>query len=105
LAAQRVDEPVVVYVARQHGLLLAGLAGDRGRAGVGFTGSGVDVAGGVVAELGKHPGAEHDAKAGLAQIDLSVRVLAKMRLDLAFHVLVSVLRVVRMATWARTVAA
>src|SRR5438309_7652501 len=43
------------------------------------------VAGLVVAELGKHPGAEHDTQAGLAEVDLSVRVLAKMGLDLLFH--------------------
>jgi hypothetical protein len=30
----------------------------------------------------KHPGAEYEAQAGLAQVDLSVRVLPKMRLDL-----------------------
>jgi hypothetical protein len=84
LAVERVDEPVVVHVAGQYGLLLAGLAGDRAGPGVVFAGSGVGVAGGVVAELGQHPGAEHDAQAGLAEVDLSVRVLAKMRLDLAF---------------------
>ena len=37
---------------------------------------------GVVAELGQHPGTEDDAEAGLAGVDLSVRVPAKM---LAHH--------------------
>jgi hypothetical protein len=30
-----------------------------------------------VAELGKHPGAEHDTETGLAGVDLGVRVLTK----------------------------
>jgi hypothetical protein len=46
---------------------------------------GVGVAVLVVAELGEHPGAEHDAEAGLAEVDLSVRVLTKMCLDLLLH--------------------
>jgi hypothetical protein len=45
-------------------------------------GFGVGVATWVVAELGEHPGAENDPQAGLAQVDLSVRVLAKTRLHL-----------------------
>jgi hypothetical protein len=74
-----------VHVTGQHGLLLARLAGDRAGPGVVLAGSGVAVAGDVVTELGKHPGAEHDAQAELAEVDLSVRVLAKMRLDLLLH--------------------
>ena len=50
------------------GVVLAGLA------------RGVPV--GVVAELGEHPGAEDRSQAGLGQVDLSVRVPAKMRLHL-----------------------
>ena len=38
---------------------------------------GVDVAAGVVAELGQHPGTEDESEAGLAAVDFSVRVLAK----------------------------
>jgi hypothetical protein len=73
LAVEGVDEPVVVHVAGRHGLLLAGLAGDRAGPGVVLAGSGVGVAGLVIAELGKHQGAEHDAQAGLAAVNLSVR--------------------------------
>ena len=46
------------------------------------SGFGVDVAVGVVAELGEHPGTEDDTEAGLAAVDLSVRVLAKTLLHL-----------------------
>jgi hypothetical protein len=52
LPVERVDEPVVVYVAGRHGFLLAGLAGDRAGPGVVLPGPGIGVAGGVVAELG-----------------------------------------------------
>ena len=50
LAVELVKEPVVVCVAGQHGLSLAGLAGDRAGPGVVLAGSGVGVAGGVIAE-------------------------------------------------------
>ena len=50
------------------GVVLAGLA------------AGVPVR--VVAELAEHPGAEDGSQAGLGQVDLSVRVLAKIRLHL-----------------------
>jgi len=46
-----------------------------------------------VAELCEHPGAEDDADTGLAEVDPSVRVLAKMRLDLALQGLGPVHRV------------
>jgi len=36
----------------------------------------------VVSELGKHPGTKNGCQAGLAEVDLSVRVLTKMGLDL-----------------------
>ena len=39
----------------------------------------------VVAELGEHPGAEDVSQAGLGQVDLSVRVPAKIRLHLALQ--------------------
>ena len=51
-------------------------------AGVVLAGLGRGVAVVVVAELGEHPGAEDRPQAGLGQDDLSVRVLAKMGLDL-----------------------
>ena len=93
-------------VAGQDELLLAGLAGDRAGAGVVLAGLGVGVAVGVVAELGEHPGAEDDAEAGLAEVDLSVRVLAKMGGSPApCMVAISAFSVVSTATWLRTVAA
>jgi hypothetical protein len=39
----------------------------------------------VVTELGEHPGPEDGAQAGLGADDLSIRVLAKMGLDLPFQ--------------------
>jgi hypothetical protein len=56
LAVECVDEPVVVYVASQHNLLLAGLAGDRAGAGVVLARPGVGVAVLVITELGEYPG-------------------------------------------------
>src|SRR5829696_5001662 len=50
--------------------------------GVVLAALGVGVANWVVAELGEHPGAENDPQAGLAEVDLSVRVLAKTLLHL-----------------------
>jgi len=41
----------------------------------------------VVSELGKRPGAEHGPKAGLALVDLSVRVPAKTLLHLPLRCL------------------
>jgi hypothetical protein len=70
--------PVVVDVAREDDLLLAGLAGDRAGPGVVAARSAVGVAVLVIAELAEHPGAEHGAEAGLAEVDLSVRVLGKI---------------------------
>jgi hypothetical protein len=46
---------------------------------------GVEVVISVVTELCEHPGAEDGAQAGLGQVDLSVRVLAKMRIGLLGH--------------------
>jgi hypothetical protein len=39
----------------------------------------------VVSEFGGHPGAEDHAEAGLAQVDLNVRVPAKTLLRLVFQ--------------------
>src|SRR5918997_5878050 len=68
-----------------HGLLLPRLAGDRAGAGVVLAGTRTGVAGGVVAELTEHPGAEDVSEPRLAAVDLSVRVLPKMGLDLLLH--------------------
>jgi hypothetical protein len=59
-----VDKPVVVDVAGEHDLLLAGLAGDGAGAGAVATSSRVGVPLLVVAEPGEHPGAEHSGEAG-----------------------------------------
>lgn len=53
-----------------------------GHAEVFLAAIGIGVAGRVFSELGKHPGVEDRAEPRLAQIDLSVRVLAKTRLYL-----------------------
>ena len=92
-------------VAGQYCLLLAGLAGDRAGPGVVLAGLGVGVPVLVVTELGDHPSAEHDAQTTLAEVDLSVRVLAKCASTWSSKVLIWMLRVARIATWARTVAA
>lgn len=63
-------------------VLLARGAGDRGATGVVLPGAGTLVAVGVVAELAEYPGAEDLTEAGLAPVDLRVRVPAKTRLDL-----------------------
>jgi hypothetical protein len=39
----------------------------------------------VVAEFAEHPGAEDESQSGLGQVDLSVRVAAKIRLHLALQ--------------------
>ena len=48
------------------------------RAGVVLACLGVDVAVGVVAEFAEDPGGENRVEAGLAGVDLNVRVSAKM---------------------------
>lgn len=82
LKTEGVDESIIVDVAGQHELAFAGLAGDGAGPGVVLAGSGLGVTSLVITELGEHPGAEHDTEAGLAEVDLSVRVLAKMGADL-----------------------
>src|SRR6266702_4704135 len=74
---ERADKPVVVDEPGKHDLLLARFAGDRAGGGVVLAGPGVRVPVRVVAELAGHPGAEDGTHAGLGQVDLSVRVLAK----------------------------
>jgi hypothetical protein len=82
---QRVAQPLIAGNAREH--CPAGARGLGGRRGPGVVlarfGSGV--AGRVVAELGQHPSAESAAEPGLAQQDLSGRLLAKRRLQLPFQ--------------------
>lgn len=73
-----------MHEAGQNDLLFDELAGDWAGAGV-LTCLGVEVAISVVTELCEHPGAEDGAQAGLGQVDLSVRVLAQMRIDLLGH--------------------
>ena len=64
LPVEGVAEPVVVHVAGQDGLLLAGLAGDRAGGGVVLAGLRGGVAVRVVAELAEHPGAEDGPRPG-----------------------------------------
>jgi hypothetical protein len=99
LEADGVDEPVIADVAGEDKLLLlARRAGDRASAGVVLAGFGVGVTVLVVTELGEHPGAEHGGEAGLAEVDLSVRVLAKDSPTCSSMVLTWVLSTVRIAT-------
>src|SRR6186713_3754855 len=65
-----------------HQLRFPRLAGDWAGAGIVFATPRVGVAVRVVSELGKHPGTKNGCQAGLAEVDLSVRVLTKMGLDL-----------------------
>jgi len=65
--------------------LLARGSGDGAGAGVVLAGSGAVVAGVVLAELREHPGAQDGPQSGLAEVDLSVRVLTKTGLDLPFQ--------------------
>ena len=69
-------------MAGQHDSFGARGPGDRRHAGVVLPAPGIEVAVGVVAELGQHPGAEDRSEAGLAAVDLNVRVLAKTLLHL-----------------------
>ena len=75
---QGVGQPAVAGVAGEHGSAGAGGPGDGRGAGVVLACPGVGVTARVVAEFGQDPGAEDDAEAGLAGVDLSVRVMAKM---------------------------
>src|SRR5207342_2348379 len=77
LQEQRVAEAAVAGEAGQNHPFGPGGFGDRRHTGVVLSCFRVDVAAGVVAELGKHPSAENDTEARLAAVDLSVRVLAK----------------------------
>ncbi len=106
LHVQGVDEAVVVDEPGVDGLRFPGLAGQWCGSGIVLPGFRVGVTAGGVPELGEHPGAEDSPDTGLAEIDLSVWVPAKMLLDLPSRVfLISVLRVCRTATVARTEAA
>src|SRR6266540_5086815 len=78
LGHERVDEPVVVDEPGGDDLLLPRGAGDRGGGGVVLAGLAADVTVRVVAELAEHPGTEDVSQTGLGQVDLSVRVPAKI---------------------------
>jgi hypothetical protein len=69
-------------VAGRHDGLAARGPGDGALPGVVLARAAVGEAGRVVAELAHHAGAEHDAEARLAEVDLSLRVATKM---LAHH--------------------
>src|SRR5829696_7668961 len=77
LLVEGVGETPVPGPAGQHDAFGAGSLGDRRHAGVVLPGPGVGVAVGVIPHLGEHPGGEDRPEPGLAQVDLSVRVLAK----------------------------
>ena len=79
---QGVGQPPVAHVAGEDDALLARGAGDRGLSSAVLPGPGPGVAVGVVTELAEYPGAEQVTEAGLAAVDLSVRVPANMGLDL-----------------------
>src|ERR1035437_6050855 len=74
----------LTHVTGQDDFLLARGPGDGAGAGVVLGGAGSGVAGRVVAELGEHPGAQDGPQSGLAEVDLSVRVLTKTGLDRPF---------------------
>src|SRR5213080_798192 len=78
LGIEGIDEAVVVDEPGRDDLLLARRTGDRAGRGVVPPRLPVTVAGRVVAELAEHPGTEDRAHPRLGQVDLSVRVPAKM---------------------------
>src|SRR5512142_1574914 len=78
LGVEGVVAPVVVDEPGRDDLFLPGGPGDRAGGGVVAPGLAVAVAERAVAELCKHPGTEDGTQSWLGQIDLSVRVLAKM---------------------------
>jgi hypothetical protein len=59
----------------------------------------------VVAEFAEQPGTQDGSQAGLGQVDLSVRVLAKIRLHLPLQDLDLLIQVMITAIRDRTVAA
>jgi len=77
LLVERVGASSVPGVAGQHDSSGAGGFGDRCHPGVVLPRAWIGVAVGVVSELGKHRGGEELPEPGLAQVDLSVRVLPK----------------------------
>src|SRR5674476_1319635 len=85
LLVQCVGQSLVTHVPGQDDFLLARGPGDGAGAGVVLAGTGPFVAGGVVAELCEHPGAQDGPQSGLAEVDLSVRVPAKTGLDRPFQ--------------------
>ena len=74
-----------MWTNRAHDLLPSGRAGDRAGAGIVLARLGVGVTAWGVAEFGQHPGTKYRTHPGLGQDDLSVRVPAKMLLDLPLH--------------------
>ena len=79
LMVQGISQTLVTHVPGQDDFLLARGPGDGAGARVVLTGTGAVVAGGVVAELCEHPGAKDGPQSGLAEVDLSVRVLVRSR--------------------------
>src|SRR5215471_5167714 len=73
-----VTQAGVAGVAGQHEFLSSRGTRDGRGAGVVLARFGVGEAGAVISELGQHPGTEDHAEAGLAGIDLSVPVTAKI---------------------------
>src|SRR5215831_8850412 len=71
-------QPAVADVAGGHGSAGAAGPGDGRGAGVVLACPGVSELAGRVTGFGQGPGAEDDAKTGLAGVALSVRVIAKM---------------------------
>src|SRR5665811_856790 len=85
LLVQGIGQALVAHISGQDDFLLARGSGDGAGAGVVLTGTGTGVAGGVVAELCEHPGAQDGPQSRLAEVDLSVRVPAKTGLDRPFQ--------------------
>jgi hypothetical protein len=71
-------KPVVLDHATPDVVPLAGRAGDGGGTCIGLHATCVGEPLAVIADLGRHPGAELDPETGKAQDDFSVRVLEKL---------------------------
>ena len=85
LGVQGVDEVPVADIPGVHGLLLAGLDGQRGGSGVVLAGLRRRVAAGGVAELAEDPRSGDVPDAGLGQVEPGIRVTSKKPAHLGFH--------------------
>src|ERR1035437_1430153 len=85
LGHERVGEPLVADEPGGDDLLLPRRAGDGAGGGIVLAGLAAGVPAGVIAELAEDPGAENRPDSGLGQVDLSVRVPAKMYPHLLFE--------------------